>query len=164
MAPLALLLLGGNVGDRLARLRRAMEDLQSLPGARIRARSRVYETAPVGPSERPYLNAVVALETTLSPMGLLVEAKKMEVEAGRKAGKKWSARPIDVDILAYGSVRLKTPWLTIPHPLMHQRPFVLAPLADVAPHYRLRGGNTVASALRRLKPPSSIVRMYPHGL
>ena len=162
MAPrIALLLLGGNMGDRLGRLRAAVRGLDRLPGSRVRARSRVWETAPVGPSDRPYLNAVVALETPLSPMGLLVEAKRLESEAGRKAGRKWAARPIDVDILAFGSLSVKTPWLQIPHPLMHKRPFVLFPLNDVAPTYRLRGGRTVASALG-VPPPS--VRIYRHAL
>lgn len=162
--PRALLLLGGNVGNRLDKLRGAVRALDGLPGSKVRAKSRVYETAPVGPSDRAYLNAVVELETSLSPMGLLVEAKRLESEAGRKEGRKWAARPMDIDILVYGAKVVKTPFLTIPHPLMHERPFVLAPLCDVAPGLKLKGGRDAASALRRFNPGASIVRIHPHGL
>jgi 2-amino-4-hydroxy-6-hydroxymethyldihydropteridine diphosphokinase len=160
----ALLLLGGNVGDRLARLRGAVRALNALPGSKITAKSRVYETAPVGPSDRPYLNAAVALDTELTPMGLLVECKRLETAAGRRPAGKWAARPLDIDILVYGKRTVRTPFLTIPHPLMQQRPFVLAPLSDIAPDYRLRGGRDAASALRHYAPSLRLVKIYPHGL
>lgn len=153
-----LLLLGGNVGDRLGKLRFAVSRLGRLPGARVLARSRVYETAPVGPSDRAYLNAVVRLRVSLSPMGLLVECKRIEAEAGRKPGRRWTARPLDVDILDFGGRRLRTPWLTLPHPLIAQRAFVLAPLADVAPRYSVGGGQTAASRLAALAPSAALVR------
>jgi 2-amino-4-hydroxy-6-hydroxymethyldihydropteridine diphosphokinase len=154
MSRRALLLLGGNVGDRLGRLRGAVAALAKLPGGRVRARSRVYETAPVGPSKRPYLNAVVALDTALSPMGLLVECKRLEDAAGRRRGGRWTARPLDVDILFLEGVRLKSPWLAIPHPLIYQRPFVLAPLRDAAPRL----------VPRSFSVPAGSVKLYPHGL
>ena len=160
----ALLLLGGNVGDRLGKLRAAVRALNGLPGSRIRKKSRVYETAPIGPSDRAYLNAVVELKTDLTPMGLLVEAKRIESAAGRRPGRKWAARPLDIDILVYGKRTVRTPFLTVPHPLMHTRPFVLAPLRDIAPGYTLRGGRDVASALRLFAPSLRLVKIYPHGL
>lgn len=151
----ALLLLGGNLGDRLSALRAAARALGRLPGSTLGARSRVYETAPVGPSRRPYLNAVVALETSLSPMGLLVECKRLESEAGRRAGRRWGARPIDVDVLFLGSLRFSSPWLKIPHPAVYKRSFVLVPLRDVAPRL-------VPPSFRQ--PPSSIVKLYADAL
>lgn len=160
----ALLLLGGNVGDRLGKLREAVRALDALAGSRVTAKSRVYETAPVGPSDRAYLNAVVALETELTPMGLLVECKRLETAAGRRPAGRWAARPLDIDILVYGKRTVRTPFLTVPHPLMPERPFVLAPLNDIAPGYRLRGGRTVASALRRFAPSPEIAKITDHGL
>lgn len=149
----ALLLLGGNVGDRRAHLAAAVR------GLKVLKRSRLYETAPVGPSDRPYLNQVVEIETRLSPMGLLVECKRREAAAGRRPAVRWAARPLDMDILRYGGVRLSGPWLRVPHPLIMRRPFVLAPLADVAPSWRPAGGVTVRRRLRQLRPDRRIVRM-----
>ena len=159
-----LLLLGGNVGDRLAHLRRAVRALSRLERAAILALSRVYETAPVGPSRRPYLNAVVKLRTAHSPMGLLVECKRIEVVAGRRPAARWTARPLDIDILDYAGLLLKTPWLRLPHPLIASRPFALAPLRDVAPRYKLANGATAAARLARLKPPPKIVKLFPFDL
>ncbi|MDE2040447.1 MAG: 2-amino-4-hydroxy-6-hydroxymethyldihydropteridine diphosphokinase [Elusimicrobia bacterium] len=164
MAETALLLLGGNKGQRLRRLRWAKRALAALPGSRLLRRSRVYETAPVGPSRRPYLNAALALRTSLSPMGLLVECKRLEALAGRRAGRRWAARPLDIDILAFGSRRLSGPWLTLPHRRLCQRAFALAPLRDIAPSLRLPGGGTAASRLAVLKPPASSVRIFADAL
>lgn len=151
-----LLLLGGNVGDRLARLRNAVRGLRALPDTRVLAVSRVYETAPLGPSSRPYYNAAVALETALSPMGLLIECKRLEAEAGRKPGRRWGARPLDVDIARYGSRKIRTAWLTVPHPRIAERAFALAPLADLAPSWGV--------LLRRLNPAPGTVKIVKNGI
>lgn len=147
----ALLLLGSSLGDRRLALARAISRLRSLPATRVARVSRVYETAPVGPSRRPYLNQAVALDTALSPMGLLIECKRLEALAGRRPAARWSARPLDVDVAAYGRLRLRTPWLQVPHPRVRERAFALAPLRDVAPGY--------AAALRRLKHDPRTVRI-----
>jgi 2-amino-4-hydroxy-6-hydroxymethyldihydropteridine diphosphokinase len=153
-----LLLLGANLGRRERTLRRTVAALRRLPGVRVRAVSRVYETAPIGPSERAYLNQAVRFETTRTPAGLLIEAKVLEAAAGRRPGRRWGARPLDVDLIAYGRLRRRTPWLTLPHPRAAARAFALAPLADVAPRLRLRG-RTVASLLAALAPPPEVVRL-----
>ena len=147
---LALLLLGGNVGDRAARLSAAAAALGRLPGCRLRAKSRVYETAPVGPSDRPYLNQAISLDTRRTAMGLLVEAKVLEARAGRRPGPRWAARPLDVDLLCWGSARIRTPWLTVPHPLAAVRSFALAPLRDIAPGWRPDGRRPVRDLLAAL--------------
>jgi 2-amino-4-hydroxy-6-hydroxymethyldihydropteridine diphosphokinase len=164
MSATCFLLLGSNVADRLAKLRRAKKSLAALRGCSLLASSRVYETAPVGPSDRPYLNAVVAVRCERTPMGLLAECKRLEAEAGRRPSRRWAARPLDIDILTFGSLRLRTRWLTVPHPAIGGRPFVLAPLKDVAPGLALGPGRTVASRLRELNPPTTIVRLYRDGL
>ncbi|MDX6768377.1 MAG: 2-amino-4-hydroxy-6-hydroxymethyldihydropteridine diphosphokinase [Elusimicrobiota bacterium] len=134
----ALLLLGANLGDREKTLRRAVAALARLEGCRLEKVSRLYETAPVGPSDRPYLNAAVRLRTTRTPLGLLLEAKRLEAAAGRRPGARWCARPLDVDLVSHGTTRLRTPWLSVPHPLMASRPFAAAPLADLSPVWRRR--------------------------
>lgn len=129
----ALIALGSNLGDRRARLRRARRALDRLPGTRVTAASGVYESAPVGPGRQgPYLNAVAAVKTTLKPLSLLVELKRLEAAAGRRPGPRWGPRTLDLDILSYGRLRLKTPLLTLPHPLAERRPFVTAPVAELA--------------------------------
>ena len=155
-----LLLLGGNRGDRQATLRQALRGLARLPGTRVLARSRLYETAPVGPSRRPFLNLAVRARTALSPMGLLAELKRLEAAAGRRPGPRWGARPLDIDILSYGSLRSRSPFLAVPHPRISERSFVLAPLSDLAPSWRPTGGPTVRALLRRLNPDDRTVRIF----
>lgn len=141
----AYLGLGSNVGDRHVWLQFAVDGLAARAG-RVMAVSPVYETEPVGgPPQPDYLNAVVAVETGLSPRELLRVAKELEAAAGREpppgpgaspeeiAGRRWGPRPLDVDILMIGAERVEEPDLVVPHPRIHQRAFVLAPLADIAP-------------------------------
>jgi 2-amino-4-hydroxy-6-hydroxymethyldihydropteridine diphosphokinase len=132
----AYLGLGSNVGPRAENLQFAVDGLAVRAG-RIVAISPVYETEPVGgPPQPDYLNAVVAVETALSPRELLGVAKALEAEAGREPPapeRRWGPRPLDIDVLMVGNERVDEPDLVVPHPRIHQRAFVLAPLADVAP-------------------------------
>jgi 2-amino-4-hydroxy-6-hydroxymethyldihydropteridine diphosphokinase len=131
----AYLGLGSNLGDRAAHLQFALDGLAARAGDVV-AVSPVYETEPVGgPPQPDYLNAVVALDTELDARGLLDVAQALEREAGRDldSGPRWSPRTLDIDILLIGDVRVSEPDLIVPHPRIHQRAFVLAPLADVAP-------------------------------
>ena len=130
----AHLALGSNLGDRLGFLRTAVHALGATAGITVTAVSQVYETAPVGgPEQGPYLNAVVAVDTDLSAAQLLAVAHRLEDEAGRVRAARWGARTLDVDVLLVGNERVDTPELTVPHPRLAERGFVLAPLADVAP-------------------------------
>lgn len=132
--PLTYLALGSNLGDRLSHLQGAVTKLAATPGIAVVGVSRVYETAPVGgPEQGPYLNAVVAVDTELRAADLLAVARRLEDEAMRERKERWGARTLDVDILLAGDERVDTPDLTVPHPRLWQRGFVLAPLADVAP-------------------------------
>ena len=129
---LAYLALGSNLGDRLAHLQGAVDQLAR--AVRVVAISRVYETDPVGgPVQDDYLNAVVAVETDLDPWALLALAQACEAAAHRVREERWGPRTLDVDVLLYDDVTLDDPDLTIPHPRMWEREFVLAPLRDVAP-------------------------------
>lgn len=130
----AYLGIGSNIGDRLAHLQLAVDALAAGPGVRVTAVSRVYETAPVGgPPQGAYLNAVVAIETNLTVEELLVRGQQIEARAARERAERWGPRTLDVDILLVDDTRLDRDDLTIPHPRMWERGFVLAPLRDVAP-------------------------------
>jgi 2-amino-4-hydroxy-6-hydroxymethyldihydropteridine diphosphokinase len=134
----ALVLLGANLGPRERTLASAVKGLRSLRGVKVEKVSRLFETAPVGPSSEPYLNQAVRLRASRTPMGLLVEFKALEAAAGRRPGKKWGARLLDIDLVEFGKVRLKTPWLTVPHPEMKKRLFAAGPLSGVSAAWRRR--------------------------
>jgi 2-amino-4-hydroxy-6-hydroxymethyldihydropteridine diphosphokinase len=130
----AYLALGSNLGDRLAHLQYAVDALDGADGVEVVAVSRVYETAPVGgPPQDAYLNAVIATETGLEPHALLALGQRVERDAQRVRAERWGPRTLDVDVLLYDDLRLDDPELTLPHPRMWERGFVLAPLRDVAP-------------------------------
>ena len=127
----AFLGLGSNLGSRLANLQRAVDVLATTPGVQVVRSSRIYETAPVGPSQPDFLNAVVEVATDLEPHGLLGACAAVESELHRVREIRWGPRTIDVDLLNFGEVLIDTPNLTIPHPRMHERAFVLAPLLEL---------------------------------
>ncbi len=139
--------LGSNLGDRAANLRAAVRALS--PWVQVTDVSPVYETAPWGRSDQPpYLNLALLGLTHLPPLRLLHTLKRIEMRLGRRAAVRYGPRTIDLDIIFYAGLCLDTPRLTIPHPRMHQRAFVLAPLCDIAPqwvHPRIR---KTARALR----------------
>ena len=126
--------LGTNLGERLDNLRAAIDALG--PDIHVLAKSHVYETPPWGYEDQPaFLNMVVKAETGLEPEPLLKYLKQIEAELGREKSIRWGPRLIDLDILFYDDLVLDTPPLIIPHPRLHERAFVLVPLADVAPEY-----------------------------
>jgi 2-amino-4-hydroxy-6-hydroxymethyldihydropteridine diphosphokinase len=130
----AYLALGSNLGDRLAHLQLAVDALAGTPGVRVLAASLVYETAPVGgPPQDAYLNAVVAIDTDLDPHELLRVCQQIEQLAARERTERWGPRTLDVDVLLFDGTHIESEELTIPHPRMWERGFVLAPLRDVAP-------------------------------
>jgi len=135
---------GSNMGDRAANLQRAV-DLLADHGVTVRLSSRVYETDPVGgPPQPDYLNAVIEVETTLPPRALLEACLQIEREMGRTRGERWGPRVIDVDVLTYGDDEIDEPGLQIPHPRMHERGFVLAPLLELSADPKLPGGRTMS--------------------
>ena len=136
LAATVYLSLGANLGDRLANLRLALARLQTL--ARLEDVSSLYETEPQGPSDQPlFLNAVCRVSTGLEPQALLRFLKNLEREIGRPpAGQRWGPRPIDLDILLYDDRVLDAPELTVPHPRLAERAFVLVPLCELAPELR----------------------------
>jgi 2-amino-4-hydroxy-6-hydroxymethyldihydropteridine diphosphokinase len=142
----ALLGLGSNLGDRLDTLQRAVDVLARESGIRIEASSRVWETEPVGPPQPRYLNAVIRVTTELEPRELLAACRRVETALGRERGERWGPRTLDVDVLRYDDRTVDEPDLQVPHPRMHERAFVLAPLLEVDPDPMLPGGRRVADA------------------
>ena len=135
-----VLALGGNVGDKAKNLRRALRAIASEPGIELTAVSRLYRTAPWGKTDQDwFVNACALGRTSLKPETLLERVKKLEVELGREPAERWGPRVIDIDLVAYDGIALKTEPLTLPHPELFNRAFVLIPLAEIAPDLVIAG-------------------------
>ena len=148
----ALIALGGNVGDVRLTFARAIPRILHRAGAELRARSSDYRTPPWGELDQPpFINACIAIATPLAPADLLSALQTVEGEFGRDraAERHWGPRPLDLDILAYDQQQLDLPGLTIPHPRLFERAFVLVPLAEIVPD-RIIAGHRVRSALAQL--------------
>ena len=144
----AYVALGANLGDPAATIRAAFGALANLPESRVVHCSSLYRTAPVGNTEQPeFINAVAALETTLAPESLLDALFDIEARFGRIRAEKNGPRTLDLDLLLYNNQQLNLPRLTLPHPRLHLRAFVLHPLAELAPDLQLPGRGSIAAWL-----------------
>lgn len=144
----AFVAFGANLGDPAAALALALERLAALPGTLVAAHSPLYRTAPVGVAGQPdYINAVIALDTTLAPRALLDALLAIELEGGRTRDFHLAPRTMDLDLLLHGHAVVSEPGLVVPHPRMHLRAFVLRPLADIAPDAAIPGHGSVAALL-----------------
>ncbi len=128
----AAIALGSNLGNSPEILTQALQILKTTDGIKLLQYSSFYQTAPVGPPQPDYINACVTLEVELSPLALLDTLLAIEAQFGRVRLERWQARTLDLDLLLYGDLILDTPRLTIPHPRMGDRAFVLVPLAEIA--------------------------------
>lgn len=158
--------LGSNQGDSRRLLERAWTALGGLPQTAVVRRSQVYRTAPVGDPDQPdFLNAVVEIETALEPTALLQSLQRIECDLGRirEPGRRWGPRTIDLDLLLFGHAVVREQDLTVPHPRMGERAFVLEPLAELAPDLEIPGLGRLselrarldASGVRVLRPDST---------
>jgi 2-amino-4-hydroxy-6-hydroxymethyldihydropteridine diphosphokinase len=153
MTSRALIGLGSNLGDRRATLEAAIAALDATPGVRVGRVSAFHETEPVGgpPGQGAYLNAAALLETTLGPLELLPVLQAIEARFGRVRGIRWGERTLDLDLLLFDDRIIQTPELSIPHPRLMERRFVLEPLAEVAPQaVEPRTRRTVSELLAEL--------------
>lgn len=142
--------LGANVGEPVRQLRAAADSLTRLPHTRVVICSSLYRSAPVGVADQPdFINAVCVIETTLPAPDLMQHLLDVEREFGRVRGaEKGRPRPLDLDLLLYGSETIATEALTLPHPRLHERAFVLMPLAEIAPALEIPGHGPVPVLLR----------------
>jgi 2-amino-4-hydroxy-6-hydroxymethyldihydropteridine diphosphokinase len=144
--------LGSNLGDSRRELLAAFEELAQLPHTRLAARSSLYRSAPLGHEAQPdYLNAVAQLETGLEPESLLGALHAIERKHGRERPFRDAPRTLDLDLLLYGEARIASPRLDVPHPRMHERAFVLAPLLELDPHASIPGKGSAAALLAQCR-------------
>ena len=147
---IAYIALGSNLHTPREQLKRALNALAQLPQTQLMAVSSFYRSKPHGPQDQPdYLNAVVEISTALSPLALLDELQRIENEQGRVRLRRWGERTLDLDILLYGDEIIQTERLTVPHYDMHNREFVIVPLAEIAPNLVLPNGQKLAELADR---------------
>jgi 2-amino-4-hydroxy-6-hydroxymethyldihydropteridine diphosphokinase len=143
----AFIALGANLGDARATLDAAFVALATLPATALRAASSIYRTAPIDSGGPDYLNAVVKLDTRLAPRSLLDELHRIERALGRRRPYRNAPRTLDLDLLLYGDRCIATTMLTVPHPRLHERAFVLHPLAEIAPQLVIPGRGPICLLL-----------------
>jgi len=157
----AFVALGSNLGDPQAIVQSALTALENLPRSTLTAASSLYLTAPVGLHNQPdFINAVVALETQLSAEALLEELFAIEARFGRARAFLHSPRTLDLDLLLHGDETRRTAQLTLPHPRMHERAFVLLPLVEIAPATVIPGHGPAAALLERVRD-QTLTRLEP---
>lgn len=158
---LSYLSLGSNMGDREGYLRAARERLAAAPGIQVLRSSPLYHTRPVGKTDQAwFLNQVVEVKTNLRPEELLATCQGIEEALGRVRHERWGPRTLDIDILTYGTLQSDDPHLTLPHPRMLERAFVLVPLAAIAPEMQI-AGKTVRKYLAAL-PSEELDGVVPY--
>jgi len=157
-ARIAYIGLGSNLNDPVAQILQALKSLQALPATSVVRHSRLYRNPPLGPQDQPdYVNAVAAVSTELDAVGLLSAVQSIEREQGRtRDGGRWGPRTLDLDILVYGDTQIDQAGLRVPHPGIAERPFVLVPLAEIAPELHVPGLGAVASLLRAVDRSSLV--------
>lgn len=151
--------MGSNLDDPAAQLRRALKALEDLPGTHVVQASSLYRTPPWGDTDQPdFVNAVAEIETTLAPLPLLQALLDLEQAMGRVRARRYGPRVIDLDLLLHGDASLQHEALSLPHPRMQERAFVMWPLAEIAPELELPAYGRVIDIARRL-PGEGIERI-----
>lgn len=158
----AFVALGANLGDPAGQVNEACEELARLPETRLTALSALYLSKPVGYADQPdFVNAVAGIRTHLSPRDLMQALLEIEARHGRDRAFKNAPRTLDLDLLLYGALILREPGLTLPHPRMTERPFVLMPLAEIAPDTLIPGHARAADCLADLPADAVMPRVIP---
>ena len=145
--------IGSNLDDPVAQVKEAIEELDMLPDTILAERSSLYTSKPMGPQDQPdYVNAVVGLDTLLSPEDLFARMVKIEGLAGRmRDAEQWGPRVLDLDLLLYGKNKIHTAELTVPHPGLHERDFVIIPLAEIAGNLNIPGHGLLSTLINQVE-------------
>jgi len=145
--------IGSNLNDPVAQVKEAIEELGLLPDSLLAARSSLYGSKPMGPQDQPeYVNAVAALDTLLSAPELLQDLQRIETQQGReRTAKQWGPRILDLDLLLYGKRVINSPELTLPHPGLHERDFVIIPLAEIAGNLNIPGKGMLSTLIKNVE-------------
>ena len=160
---LAAVGLGSNLNAPVAQVSGALAALAALPDSELLAASSLYRNPPMGPQDQPdYVNAAALLRTRLTAQALLQELQALERRQGRVRERRWGPRTIDLDLLLWGDATINEPGLIVPHPGLHERPFVLYPLAEIAPGLHVPGRGRV-DALAAACSAASLVKVSPAG-
>lgn len=151
--------IGSNLNDPVRQVRLALKALGLLPKSRLIASSNLYRNPPMGPQDQPnYVNAAAVMRTHMQASELLLELQRIEQAQGRARREHWGPRSIDLDLLLYGETVIDEPHLSVPHPGLHERVFVLHPLAEIAPDLRVPGRGKVAD-LAAMYPADKLSRV-----
>lgn len=152
--------IGSNLEDPIRQVQRAFQALNGILASSFVARSPLYRTAPVGgpPDQPDFINAVAALDTGLTPAQLLAVLQALEAAQGRVRTVRWGPRVLDLDLLLYDQLTSDDPWLTLPHPRLHERAFVLYPLHDIAPKLVIPGRGPLRRWLANC-PKNGLIRL-----
>lgn len=143
--------IGANLGNPAKQVLSAVSRMAALPGARLLRQSGLYRTAPIEADGDDYINAVICLLTTLAPEALLEQLQGIETKAGRQRPYRNAPRTLDLDILLYDQIQMQTPRLTLPHPRMAERAFVLVPLTEIAPEIAIPGKGPAITCLEAVR-------------
>ena len=158
---LAYIGMGSNLQQPLDQLYRALAELNGFPRTSLQASSSFYTSSPMGPADQPdYINAVAALHTELAALDLLDQLQRIELAHGRQRGLRWGPRTLDLDLLLYGDQVIQNERLSVPHPGIARRAFVLLPLAELAPELEVPGLGTVSDMLAGLEI-EDVARIIP---
>lgn len=150
---------GSNLDDPVAQVRAALSALAQLPETELLSASSLYRNPPMGPQDQPdFVNAAALLQTALAPLELLEQLQGIEQRQGKRYQQHWGPRRIDLDLLLYGQQSIREPRLTVPHPGMHERAFVLYPLAEIAPDLIVPGRGRVAE-LAALQSATGLIQI-----
>lgn len=155
---LAYIGLGSNLEDPLGQVMRAFDELATIPYTTMLARSAIYSSHAIGPTQPDYINAAALLDTQLAPIALLDALQAIEQAHQRVRIQHWGPRTLDLDLLLYGNQIIELERLTVPHPHLTQRSFVLYPLADITPELQLPNGTSLAELINRC-PVDGLVRL-----
>ncbi len=154
---IAYIALGSNLDDPIAHLQSALREIAELENVTIQKQSKFYRTKPIGPEQPDIINAVIQISTDLAPYSLLKELQRIEIDHGRERIIRFGARTLDLDILLYDDVKMDDENLTIPHPRMQDRNFVLIPLQEIAPQLMLKPFGIIEDLIARNNPEDYVI-------